>query len=203
MKFLLLAGVALLAVPGVSTAALAGPFQVSLPVEGLTAAHGPQIEKLFEERFGRNVLQFSVKDGLLEFLAGGESAKSLLQLSAVAEALAGLDLKIQTESWLLKAQEIGFQVSSADGISERELQQILESFEGAEVELLGSLLWKSSLIAVVHVHTEIDLSALRKHLESRSVAIDDLVWGHWKYGWKIGAKDGGHGHAMGARRKNG
>lgn len=180
---------------------LAGPFHMSLPVNGLKAQHGPQVERVFRERFGHNILQLSVKDGLLEFFAGGEGPRSLLHLSAIADALAELELKLETGSWLLKPQEIGFQVRSATGINEQDLKQLFESFEGAEVELIGSLLWKSHMIVVVHVHGEVDLSALREHLRNGSVAIDDQVWGHWQHGWKIGTEAGRHGHQMGARSK--
>ena len=187
---------------GLSTApASAGPFHVTLPVVDLEEGHLPAVQRAFEQRFARNVLQLKIVDGSLEFWAGGTGPKALLRLSEVVEALDEVGLRVDTGTWLLKEQEVGVHVSAKDGISEKDLQRAIESFEGAEVEVLGTLLNGSRMCVVLHLHGEVDHAAFRRHLKESGVAIDDLVWGHWKYGWGIESKDGAHRHDTGARRK--
>ncbi len=187
---------------GLSAApASAGPFHVTLPVVDLEEGHLPAVQRAFEQRFARNVLQLKIVDGSLEFWAGGTGPKALLRLSEVVEALDEVGLRVDTGTWLLKEQEVGVHVSAKDGISEKDLRRAIESFEGAEVEVLSTFLDGSRMCVVLHLHEEVDHAAFRRHLKESGVAIDDLVWGHWKYGWGIEAKDDRHRHDTGARRK--
>ena len=200
MKSITATTVFVLLVFGLSAApASAGPFRVTLPVVNLEEGHLPAVQTAFEQRFARNVLQLKVVDGSLEFWAGGSGPKALLRLSEVVETLDEVGLRIDTGTWLLKEQEVGVYVSAKDGISEKDLQRAIESFEGAEVEVLGTLLDGHRMCVVLHLHEEIDHAAFRRHLKESGVVIDDLVWGHWKYGWGIKVKDGRH--DTGARRK--
>ena len=200
MKSTTAATVFVLLVFGLSAApASAGPFRVTLPVVNLTEERLPALQRAFEQRFARDVLQLKVVDGSLEFWAGGSGPKALLRLAEVVEALDEVGLRVDTGTWLLKEQEVGVHVSAKDGISEKDLQRAIESFEGAEVEVLGTLLDGRRMCVVLHLHEEIDYAAFRRHLKESGVVIDDLVWGHWKYGWGIEVKDGGH--DTGARRK--
>jgi len=203
MKFTTIATIVfVLLALGLSTApASAGPYKVTLPVVDLEQAHLPALQKAFEKRFARNVMELKIVDGSLEFFAGGSGPKALLRLSEVIEVLDEVDLKIDTATWILKEQDVGVHVSAKDGISEKELQRTIEAFKGAEVEVLGTLLDSSRMCIVIHLKGEVDHAALRRHLKENGVAIDDLVWGHWKYGWGIETKDGRHRHDTGARRK--
>ncbi len=187
---------------GLSTApASAGPFRVTLPVVDLEQGHLPVVQRAFEQRFARDVLQLKIVDGSLEFWAGGSGPKALLRLSEVVEALAEVGLRVDTGTWLLKEQEVGVHVSAKDGISEKDLRRAIESYEGAEVEVLGTFLDGSRMSVVLHLHGEVDHAAFGRHLKESGVVIEDLVWGHWKYGWGIETKDGRHRHDTGARRK--
>ncbi len=86
---------------GLSAApASAGPFHVTLPVVDLEEGHLPAVQRAFEQRFARNVLQLKIVDGSLEFWAGGAGPKSLLRLSEVVEALDEVGLRVDTGTWL-------------------------------------------------------------------------------------------------------
>ena len=203
MKFTTATTVLVLLALGLFAApASAGPYHVTIPVVGLEESHLPALQKAFEQRFARNVLQLKIVDGSLEFLAGGSGPKALLRLSEVIEVLAEVGLKIDTGTWILKKQDVGVHVSAKDGISEKELHRAIVSFKGAKVEVLGTLLDSSRMCVVIHLKGEVDHAAFRRHLKESGVAIDDLVWGHWKYGWGIETKDGRHRHNTGARLKS-
>lgn len=159
---------------GLSAApASAGPYKVTLPVVNLEQAHLPALQKVFEQRFAHNVMELKIVDGSLEFFAGGSGPKALLRLSEVIEVLAEVGLKIDTGTWILKEQDVGVHVSAKEGISQKELQRTIESFKGAEVEVLGTILDSSRMCVVMHLEGEVDHAAFRRHLKENGVAIDD------------------------------
>ena len=177
-----------------------GPFGFSLPVEGLTEKNLPAVKKILNDRFGHAIMGVGAENGTLHFYAGADSPKSLLRLSEIREALQAAGLTVKSDQWTLKAQEIGLCLSAEETLPASEVKEAIESFPGVKTQVLGSILDGSSLCLVVHLEGEADYNDLREWLERKGLQIDDLMWGHWKYGWKISG-DAPHRHDTGMRRK--
>ncbi|NRA96979.1 MAG: hypothetical protein HRU14_12300 [Planctomycetes bacterium] len=182
--------------------AVRGPFSVELPVAGLKPEHQPELEKVLGRAFGRDILELKCAPGRLSFYFGGKGPKSLLRLSDLKAALSQTGLKLDRRSWILMEQEVGLYVSAAEGIGDGALKKLLEGIGDAQVEVLGMLLDGSRACVVVELDGELAFDRLEKALGSGTVAITNLAWGHWKYGWGItGEGDHGHRHRVGARLK--
>ncbi len=190
-----------LAVCCLTTSAYAGPYMFTLPVEGVTEAHLPAVKKIFYARFKRRIQAVGVRGGVISFRAGGDSAKSLMRLGDVIAALKEAKLKVKPETWILKAQQIGVCPSVENAIGSQALKRIFESFEGAEVKVLGTVLLRSRMCVVLHLGAPVDYSAFETQLKKAGLKIDDLVWGHWKYGWGIEGKGHDHRHDTGVLLK--
>ncbi len=116
-------------------------------------------------------------------------------------ALKEAKLKVKPETWILKAQQIGVCLSVENAIGSQALKRIFESFEGAEVKVLGTVLLPSRMCVVLHLGAPVDYSAFETQLKKAGLKIDDLVWGHWKYGWGIEGKGHDHRHDTGVLLK--
>ena len=182
---LVLCGLILVSLIGFVSPASAGPFHISLPIEGLEDENLPAIKELFGQRFGRKVQHLVVKDGMLEFYAGGESAHAILRLEEVIDAVEAAGLAVDMSSWLLKPQEVGVYVVANSIMTASQLEKAIESFDNATVKVMGILLDENRMCVVLHFSREIDYAAFDRTLKETGILIRGLCWGHWKYGWSF------------------
>lgn len=176
--------------------AFAGPFHLTLPVDGLTAAHSDALITALKGKLGkRSVHAPKVSAGSLEFYGGGEGPKSLVRLSSIQAAVKAAGLTTTPATWTLKAQTVGVTVSTAKPMSTADLRK---AFAGL-AEVSGTLLDRRVLVVVIHLEEPVAFAALTKHLAAHGVTVDDLVWGHWGYGWGFEQK-GDHHDDNGATR---
>jgi hypothetical protein len=142
-----------------------------------------------------------VKDGMLEFYAGGESAHAILRLEEVIDAVEAAGLAVDMSSWLLKPQEVGVYVVANSIMTASQLEKAIESFDNATVKVMGILLDENRMCVVLHFSREIDYAAFDRTLKETGILIRGLCWGHWKYGWGFELEGEAQGHRRGARLK--
>ncbi len=179
-----------------STPVALGPFMFTIPVVGISENSLPALEVAFHEVLGnRNFLHPEVKDGELLFYGGGGGPKALLRLEQVTEAVKLAGFKVDRTVWRLKPQMLGISLSSRDGIKTTDVIAALKAIEGVSVE--DSLLIGDRTYHVVHLGSAIHYGDLVANISESKLELDDLLWGHWKYGWEIEEDEHGHGHDMG------
>ncbi len=177
--------------------AFAGPYEITFPIDGVTSEHQSAISEIFEKRKIDSLL-LKTENGVVRFFTGDYGMESLLKLSDVAEALKEMNLGIRTETWILKEQITGVCLSTEYAIGEKDLDKAIQSFKDVEIKILGTVLIGGQLCKVLHLTAPIDYSNFEAHLEQANIKINDLVWGHWEYGWGV---EGGHhdrAHSFGA-----
>ena len=180
----------------------AGPYEITFPIDEVTGKTHSEIEKIFEKK-NIEILPNSLKveNGVIRFVTGGQSMESLLKLSDVSQVLREIGLEIKTKTWQLKEQIIGICLSTHYAIGEKVLDEAIQSFPDGEIKVLGTVLIGSQLCKILHLSSPIDYSDFEAHLAQSNVKINDLVWGHWKWGWGV---EGGHhdrSHSFGAVTK--
>ena len=185
--------VLLVAAAVVFSTAPRGDYHIEIPIAGLTADQQAEVELALQELVPKVGLVSKVvcDAGVLSFRTGRKSAESLLFLSDIEKALAKLKLDVDPETWTLRPQTLGLAISAEKGAN---LERILVVLGSAR----GTLLHGTRLLLVVELEEETDYAVLRAALEEEGVQIDDLVWGHWFYGWEIKEKRG-ISHEFGAR----
>jgi hypothetical protein len=173
-----------------------GPFMFTIPIVGIDEDSLPALVVAFQDVLGnRNFLHPEVKDGELLFYGGGGGPKALLRLEQVTEAIKLAGFKSNRSRWRLKPQILGISLSSRDGIKTTDVISALKAIEGVSVE--DSLLIGDRTYHVVHLGSAIHYSDLVANISESKLELDDLLWGHWKYGWEIEEDEHGHGHDMG------
>ena len=179
-----------------SSPVVLGPFMFTIPVVGIDEDSLPALVVAFQDVLGnRNFLHPEVKDGELLFYGGGGGPKALLRLEQVTEAIKLAGFKSNRSRWRLKPQILGISLSSRDGIKTTDVISALKAIEGVSVE--DSLLIGERTYHVVHLGSAIHYSDLVANISESKLELDDLLWGHWKYGWEIEEDEHGHGHDMG------
>ncbi|HIA28451.1 MAG TPA: hypothetical protein EYN79_10150 [Planctomycetes bacterium] len=193
--FLLVALVATclcLAMPPVVT----GPFLFSIPIVGISENSVPVLEDAFHELLGdRNFLHPEIKDGELHFYGGGGGFKALLTLEKVTAAVKLAGFKVDRTLWRLKPQMLGISLSSKEGVKTTEVIAALGAIEEVSVE--DSLLIGDTTYHVIHLGRATNYSDFVAAIGESKLEVDDLLWGHWKYGWEIEEDEHGHSHDMG------
>jgi hypothetical protein len=173
-----------------------GPFMFTIPVVGISEDSLPALEDAFQDVLGdRNFLQPEVKEGELHFYGGGGGFKALLTLEKVMAAVNRAGFKVDRTVWRLKPQMLGISLSSKDGIKTSEVIAALKAIKEVSVE--DSLLIGDRTYHVVHLGSAIHYGDLVAGIEKSKLEVDDLLWGHWKYGWEIEEGEHGHSHDMG------
>jgi len=168
----------------------------TIPIVGIDEDSLPALVVAFQDVLGnRNFLHPEVKDGELLFYGGGGGPKALLRLEQVTEAIKLAGFKSNRSRWRLKPQILGISLSSRDGIKTTDVISALKAIEGVSVE--DSLLIGDRTYHVVHLGSAIHYSDLVANISESKLELDDLLWGHWKYGWEIEEDEHGHGHDMG------
>ena len=179
-----------------STPVALGPFMFTIPVVGISENSLPALEVAFHEVLGdRNFLHPEVKDGELLFYGGGGGPKALLRLEQVTEAVKLAGFKVDQALWRLKSQMMGVSLSSKEGAKTSEVIAALNTIEGVVVE--DSLLLGDQTYHVIHLERATNYGYLVAGIEKSKLEVDDLLWGHWKYGWEIEEGEHGHSHDMG------
>ena len=173
-----------------------GPFLFSIPVVGISEDSLPALEDAFHEALGdRNFLHPEVKAGELHFYGGGGGFKALLSLAKMTEAVTQAGLTIDRDRWMLKEQIVGVYVAAKEPMATPDVIAALENIDGVSVE--GSLLVGDQTYQVLHLERPIRHADFVANLSNAQLTSKDLLWGHWKYGWKIDEGDDGHSHDMG------
>jgi hypothetical protein len=173
-----------------------GPFMFTIPVVGIDEDSLPALVVAFQDVLGnRNFLHPEVKDGELLFYGGGGGPKALLRLEQVTEAIKLAGFKSNRSRWRLKPQMLGISLSAKDGIKTSEVIAALKAIKEISVE--DSLLIGDRTYHVVHLGSAIHYGDLVANISKSKLELDDLLWGHWKYGWEIEEDEHGHGHDMG------
>ncbi|MEC9476649.1 MAG: hypothetical protein VX764_06400 [Planctomycetota bacterium] len=176
--------------------AATGPFLFTIPVVGISAESLPALETAFHEVLGqRSFIEPGVKDGELYFYGGGGGPKELLSLMEVTEALKKAGFEVDRSVWKLKEQMLGISLSSKEGIKTTDVIAALETIEKVSIE--DSLLVGGRTYHVIHFGRAINYGDLVSVIRKSKLEVDDLLWGHWKYGWEIDEGDHGHSHDMG------
>jgi hypothetical protein len=182
-------------------AAKGGPFLVELPVSGLTPAHEETVATFFENRFGRNVLELTCREGVLSFYFGGQGPKALLRLSDAEAVLKKADLAVDPQAWVLEPQEVGLYVRAAEGIGDKGLKDALATVPGRP-EVLGFLIDGERACVVVDLAVDVAFTEFENALQKSGVAIKDLAWGHWHHGFGISRPgEDSHRHVVRAKRR--
>jgi hypothetical protein len=173
-----------------------GPFMFTIPVVGISEDSLPALEDAFQDVLGdRNFLHPEVKEGELHFYGGGGGPKALLRLEQVTEAVKLAGFKVDQGLWRLKSQMMGVSLSSKEGAKTSEVIATLKTIEGVSVE--DSLLFGDQTYHVIHLERATNYGDLVAIIGKSKLELDDLLWGHWKYGWEIEEDEHGHGHDMG------
>ena len=179
-----------------SSPVVLGPFMFTIPVVGIDEDSLPALVVAFQDVLGnRNFLHPEVKDGELLFYGGGGGPKALLRLEQVTEAIKLAGFKSNRSRWRLKPQMLGISLSAKDGIKTSEVIAALKAIKEVSVE--DSLLIGDRTYHVVHLGSAIHYGDLVANISESKLELDDLLWGHWKYGWEIEEDEHGHGHDMG------
>ena len=179
-----------------SSPVVLGPFMFTIPVVGIDEDSLPALVVAFQDVLGnRNFLHPEVKDGELLFYGGGGGPKALLRLEQVTEAVKLAGFKVDQGLWRLKSQMMGVSLSSKEGAKTSEVIAALKTIEGVSVE--DSLLITNQTYHVIHLERATNYLDLVAGLGESKLEVDDLLWGHWKYGWEIEEDEHGHGHDMG------
>jgi hypothetical protein len=131
----------------------------------------------------------------LLFYGGGGGPKALLRLEQVTEAVKLAGFKVDQGLWRLKSQMMGVSLSSKEGAKTSEVIATLKTIEGVSVE--DSLLFGDQTYHVIHLERATNYGDLVAIIGKSKLEVDDLLWGHWKYGWEIEEDEHGHGHDMG------
>ncbi len=170
-----------------------GPYAIEIPMRGLTPAHQEVAEKLLMAMVFEwgGVYDVRTGDGVLAFATGARSEKFLLYLSEIRAAVAELELAFDLNAWVLKPQMMAFAVSAEREISVAQIRPVLPGVRNV-------LATGDRTLLVVELDEEAEYAAIRKSLEGIGVQIDDLVWGHWRYGWGI-EEHRTQAHVFGAR----
>ena len=173
-----------------------GPFMFTIPVVGISEDSLPALEDAFQDVLGdRNFLHPEVKEGELHFYGGGGGPKALLRLEQVTEAVKLAGFKVDQGLWRLKSQMMGVSLSSKEGAKTSEVIAALKTIEGVSVE--DSLLFGDQTYHVIHLERATNYGDLVAIIGKSKLEVDDLLWGHWKYGWEIEEDEHGHSHDMG------
>lgn len=179
-----------------STPVTLGPFMFTIPVIGIGENSLPALEDAFHEVLGdRNFLHPEVKDGELLFYGGGGGPKALLRLEQVTEAIELAGFKVDRSLWRLKSQMLGISLSSKEGAKTSEVIAALGAIEKVSIE--DSLLIGDQTYHVIHLERATNYGDLVSDIRKSKLEVNDLLWGHWKYGWEIEEDEHGHGHDMG------
>lgn len=173
-----------------------GPFLFTIPVVGISESSLPALEDAFHELLGdRNFLHPEIKDGELHFYGGGGGFKALLTLEKVTAAVKLAGFKVDRTLWRLKPQMLGISLSSKEGAKTTEVIAALKAIE--EVSIEDSLLIGDTTYHVIHLGRATNYLDLVAGIGESKLEVDDLLWGHWKYGWEIEEDEHGHSHDMG------
>jgi len=173
-----------------------GPFMFTIPVVGISEDSLPALEGAFQEILGdRNFMHPEIKEGELQFYGGGGGFKALLRLEQVTEAVKLAGFKVDRSLWRLKSQMLGISLSSKEGAKTSEVIAALGAIEKVSIE--DSLLIGGRTYHVIHLDSSINYGDLVSDIRKSKLEVNDLLWGHWKYGWEIEEDEHGHSHDMG------
>ena len=179
-----------------SSPVVLGPFMFTIPVVGISEDSLPALEDAFHEVLGeRGFLEPGVKDGELHFWGGGGGPKALLTLKKVTTAVNQAGFKVDRSLWRLKSQKLGISLSSKEGAKTSAVIAALGAIEKVSIE--DSLLIGDQTYHVIHLDSSINYGDLVSEIRKSKLEVNDLLWGHWKYGWEIEEDEHGHSHDMG------
>lgn len=171
-----------------------GPYHFTVPVPELKAGDAEAVTAALLAEFGeRTLLEIQVHAGALEFYAGGDGPDALFRLSHLERALATEGFSLHRRPWTLRGQALGLRLSSKGVVGGPALGEAIAGIPGATV--LGTLLDHGRMVLVVEFEETVRWSELSKQLAASGVSVDDMLWGHWKYGW--GLEPSHHSHACG------
>jgi hypothetical protein len=174
--------IAIFVVLSLTASAFAGPYPVTFLVEGVTGEQQSALTEIFGKR-NIDARYLQTGDGTIQFYAGAHSAESLLKLSDVSAALKEINLVLRPETWILREQTIGVLLSAAVG--EENLDEAIESFADVGIQVLGTVSMDGQTCKVLQLSGPVDYASFTAHLEKANIKINDLVWGHWEYGWGV------------------
>ena len=173
-----------------------GPFLFTIPVVGISADSLPALKTAFVEVLGeRGFLEPGVKEGELKFWGGGGGPRELLSLSDVTAAVKKAGFKVDRSLWKLKEQMLGVSLSSKEGVKTSDVIAALGAIKKVSIE--DSLLIGGRTYHVIHLDSSINYGDFVSGLRKSNLEVDDLLWGHWKYGWEIDDGDHAHSHDAG------
>lgn len=165
--------------------AAAGPYEITLPVDGLSPARRPALVDALTRHLGEAPREVELSPRTLTFVAGGLSATQLVRLTALEAAVAEAGGRVARERFRLRPQEVGLTVSARSSLSLPALDLALGRIEGASVAPFGTVVDGARLVRVVRVGGPLDLGALERSLAEAGARLDDLAWSHWDRGFGL------------------
>lgn len=157
-----------------------GPFTIEIPLRGLTPAHQEAADELLtsEGWAWGGVFQVRAGHGVLSLATGAESDRFLLHLSDVRSVVERLGFEIEPGDWVLKPQMMALAVSAHEELTVERIEPVLPSVRAV-------LAAGEETLVVIELEEEEPYSAIAGALQGLGVRVDDLVWGHWEYGWRL------------------
>ena len=162
--------------------AAAGPYRVTVPVQGLTSKDIPRLLAAFDSDLRGQLFKVKERGGVLDFHV---DPRVRVRLSEVVAAAEGAGLSVDPGSCVLAAQGIGLELSGGDARSEAEVDELLRSFPGGRIRVGGRFAEGERHLLVVRLVDQVDYSELRDHLAEANMTLVDIVWGHWDLMWGI------------------
>ena len=159
--------------------ALAGPYRVTLPVEGLDRGSLPALTTALRAELGKPY-RVGQRGGVLQY---GASPHGLLRLSDMLGAVGEAGLSVDTDSWMLKPQGLAIQVSCKQARKDTALDKLIAAFPDARIRVIGRLEEQGHAFIVLRLSDSVDYTAFSKHLGAQGVQLQDIVWAHWDLVW--------------------
>ncbi len=180
-------------------AAAAGPYEITVPVDGLSPARRPALVDALRRHLGEDPREVELTARSVTFVAGGRSATQLVRLSSLEAAVADAGGRLARERFRLRPQEVGLTVSAVGGLSLAALDRALARIEGPSVTPFGTILDGARVVRVVRLDGPLDLAGLERTLAAAGARLDDLAWSHWHHGFGLESDGPGpHSHHAGA-----
>ncbi len=159
---------------------LAGPYRVTLPVQGLDRGSLPALETALRAEVGDRAYRIAQSRGVLHF---GAKPEGFLRLSDLVGAVGEAGLKVDTASWMLKPQGLAIQVSCERARKDTALDELIAAFPEARIRVIGRLQEQERTCIVLRLSDSVDYTAFRKYLSAQRVQLRDIVWAHWDLVW--------------------
>ncbi|MBI1850578.1 MAG: hypothetical protein HYR85_09570 [Planctomycetes bacterium] len=183
----------LAAAVAVACSAVLGPWNLTIPIDGLSCHDGPELQRRLDDQFAnrkastdeRLVLRVSASDGIATITV---DCPGTLRLTDLAKALAGSRFAVRPETWELYGR-VGFEWTSRKPLGDDEiaaLRKDLATF--ADVIEVMDLDAKTGTAYHLHVRFStaagakgIRTSALTEVLRVHGIADAVLVWERWPH----------------------